>query len=298
MWLAESVTETPRTGPATRRTADAGRFARVSGRNRFTARPATVTRVQRIAPALIRVTVTGPDFADFPHAGPADHVKVFFPDAATGELIAPVAAGPGEDGIVRPDRASIGRDYTPIVRRSGDDVELDLDFFVHADPGPASAWAESAQPGDEIVVVGPRGSKRAPQAVDGAILVCDESSLPSVSQWIRDLPSGCTIDVIAAVAGDPAWVADYLGERSDVTLRIRHAGTTGAAWLPALRAIGPIDDGTFVWAAGDASELVAVRRYLRRELGLPAVQAVANGYWRPGVAAFDHHAPIDPTDPD
>lgn len=297
MWLAGGVTDPIQT-PAPRRPEDAGRFARAGGRNRFTARPARVTNVARIAPALIRVSVTGPDFADFPDAGPADHVKLFLPDPVTGELVAPVAVGPDADGIVRPDRASISRDYTPIVRRTADGVELDLDFFVHADPGPASAWASSASVGDELVVVGPRGSKRAPQAVDGAVLVCDESSLPSVSQWIQDFPAGVTVDVIAAVAGDAAWVADYLVPAEGVELRLHIAGETGADWMPALRALGPIGDGTFVWAAGDASQLVAVRRYLRRELALPAAQAIVSGYWRPGVTAFDHHAPIDPSDPD
>ena len=226
MWLAGRVTDPIQTPPP-RRTEDAGRFARAGGRNRFTARPARVTRVERIAPALIRVSVTGPDFADFPDAGPADHIKLYLPDPVTGELVAPVAVGPDADGIVRPDRASISRDYTPIVRRTDGGVEVDLDVFVHADPGPASAWAASASVGDEIVVVGPRGSKRAPQAVDGAVLVCDESSLPSVSQWIRDFPAGVTVDVIAAVAGDPAWVADYLQPADGVQVRLHIAGETG-----------------------------------------------------------------------
>ena len=93
-----------------------GRFAREGGRNRFTARRATVLRVERVAPPIIRVTVSGPEFEDFTSGGPADHVRVFFPDAATGELVAPTPVGPGEDGIVRPDRASIARDFTPLPR--------------------------------------------------------------------------------------------------------------------------------------------------------------------------------------
>ena len=93
-----------------------GRFAREGGRNRFTARRATVLRVERVAPPIIRVTVSGPEFEDFTSGGPADHVRVFFPDAATGELVAPTPVGPGEDGIIRPDRASIARDFTPLPR--------------------------------------------------------------------------------------------------------------------------------------------------------------------------------------
>jgi len=48
-----------------------GRFTREGGRNRFTARRATVLRVERVAPPIIRVTVSGPEFEDFTSGGPA-----------------------------------------------------------------------------------------------------------------------------------------------------------------------------------------------------------------------------------
>ena len=276
------------------------RFAREGGRNRFTARSARVLSVRRIAPPLVRVTLSSADFADFTSAGPADHVRVFFPDAATGELIAPTPAGPGEDGIVRPDRASVSRDFTPLPRSVDGGVELDLDFFVHPDPGPASAWAESARPGDELVVVGPRGSRRAPQDIDGLLLICDETSLPSAGRWIREVPPGTTVDVVAAVAGAGDWVGGYLGDAPGVGVRthIVEPDAAGGGILAVLDRIGPVGEGTFVWAAGEASSLVPVRRHLRRTLGLRPAQAQISGYWRRGVEAFDHHAPIDPFDPD
>jgi NADPH-dependent ferric siderophore reductase len=274
------------------------RFAREGGRNRFTARRATVLRVERIAPPLVRVTVSGDDFADFTSAGPADHVRVFFPDAATGELVAPTPVGPGEDGIVRPDRASISRDFTPLPRAVDGGVEVDLDFFVHPDPGPASAWAEAAKPGDRLVVLGPRGSRRAPVDIDGLLLICDETSLPSAGRWIREVPPGTAVDVIAAVAGPGEWVAGYLGDVPGVSTRVAAPDAAGAGILAALDRVGPIGEGTFVWAAGEASSLVPVRRHLRRTLGLRPAQAQVSGYWRRGVEAFDHHAPIDPFDPD
>lgn len=283
--------------PATGRgSVDAGRFAREGGRVRFTARTATVVRVARVAPPMVRVTVTGPDFADFTSIGPADHVRLFLPDPVTGELVAPTPVGPGEDGIVRPDRAAIARDFTPLPRAITGGIELDLDFYTHPDPGPASGWAERAQPGDELVVVGPRGTKRAPQDVDALLLLCDQTSLPSISRWVRDVPPGTRADVVAAVHGDGSWVAGYVGAGDGVEVRVHVVGDA-AEWLDVARTVS-IGDGTFVWAAGEASALVPVRRYLRRELGLPAAQAIVSGYWRRGVVAFDHHGPVDPTDPD
>jgi len=58
-----------------------------------------------------------------------------------------------------------------------------------------------------------------------------------------------------------------------------------------------VDDDTFVWAAGEASALVPVRRHLK-EQGLPKTNRSLHGYWKRGDAGFDHHAPLDPADPD
>ena len=54
---------------------------------------------------------------------------------------------------------------------------------------------------------------------------------------------------------------------------------------------------TMVNIAAGATRM-PLRRYLRRELGLPKAQVDAHGYWKRGTAGHDHHAPIDETDPD
>jgi NADPH-dependent ferric siderophore reductase len=53
-----------------------------------------------------------------------------------------------------------------------------------------------------------------------------------------------------------------------------------------------------VWAAGEASALVPVRRYLKHEVGLRPDQLDVQGYWKRGIVNRDHHEPVDPTDPD
>lgn len=267
------------------------RFRRTEDRHRFTARRATVLRVERIAPPMVRVTVSGPDFADFASTGPADHVRVYFPDAGTGALIAPTAVSSGDDGvegdgIVRPDGIPTARDLTPLPRTAAGGVDIDLDFFTHPDPGPASAWAERARPGDELVVVGPRVSLRAPQDAARLLLMCDETSLPAASRWIRDVPPGTVADVVVAVPGAGTWVAPYLGDAPGVDVRV-HIVPDGSRWPAAMADLAPVDGATFVWAAGESSALVPLRRHLRRVLGLPAAQTVVSGYWRRGAVAGD-----------
>ncbi|MDQ7876774.1 siderophore-interacting protein [Microbacterium sp. QXD-8] len=280
--------------------APASPFFRAGGRNRFTARRARVVSVEQVAPVLLRVRVTGPEFADFASGGPADHVRVFFPDPETGELIAPTAAGPGEDGIVRPDAPMHARDFTPLrVTAAGDEVTVDLDFYLHPSPGPASRWAGEAGAGDELVIVGPRGSRGAPQGAARLVLVCDETALPSATRWAAEVPAATSVDLVAVTADDGSWVGPYIAEtsgRDDVTVHRLAAGDPEAL-VAAIDAVG-VDASTFVFAAGEASALIPLRRHLRRTLALPAEQVALSGYWKRGTSGFDHHAPIDPSDPD
>lgn len=48
-------------------------------------------------------------------------------------------------------------------------------------------------------------------------------------------------------------------------------------------------DDLYVFAAGEAGAMKGVRRYLRREVGLPKDQLAVDGYWKRGVADHDHH---------
>lgn len=276
-------------------------FHRAGGRHRFTARRAHVVDVQQVAPVMLRVRVTGPDFADFASSGPSDHVRVFFPDPQTRELVAPTAVGPTEDGIVRPDAPVHARDFTPLrVVDLGGAIALDLDFYLHPSPGPAARWAASASPGQELVIVGPRGSKAAPQGADRLLLVCDETALPSACRWVAEVPAATAVDIIAITHDDGAWVETYVVDtsgRTDIRLRHLSAPVVDAALIALVDQLGA-DASTYVFAAGEASGLVALRRHLRNDLGLAREQVALSGYWRRGTAGFDHHEPVDPADPD
>lgn len=273
-------------------------FHRARSRHRFTAREAVVTAVTRPVEEFVRVTLTGPDFADFTSTGPSDHMRVFFPHPVTGELVAPRAAGAGEEGIVRPEAPMFARDFTPLhprVDEATGDVLVDLDILRHVDPGPAAGWGERAEVGDRLVIVGPRGSQSAPQNAERVVLVVDGTALPSASRWIAEVPATTAVDVIADIPGDIAWVETYLRQesgRDDFDLT-QARGDLGDA----LEMVGT-DASTFVFAAGEASRLIPLRRHLRHELALPREQYALSGYWKRGMVAFDHHEPIDASDPD
>lgn len=274
----------------------AARFQRERTMYRFTAREVTVKAVSRPVPTIARVTLAGPDLYDFESTGPGDHAKIFFPHPFTGELLAPTAVGPGEDGIVRPDGQTFGRDFTPLNVRDEDGGRVfDLDFFLHDDPGPASAWAEKAAVGDKIVVVGPRGTQSIPTGIASLLCLVDPTALPATVRWINGLPETTEIEVIADVDYDALdWVEEYLREGTGREILVREPlGGLDQALLDS-----EVTDETFVFAAGDANRLIPLRRVIRDELGLPRSQYQISGYWRRGEANFDHHGPIDPNDPE
>ncbi len=253
-------------------------------RHELRRRELTVKRVSEIVPGIVRVTLGGDDLSGFVSLGPADHLKVFLGEAA--------------------------RDYTPLEFRPGADggpeagggpeaeggPELDIDFVIHESDGPAAAWASRAKQGDRISIGGPRGSHLPPAGVGRAIIIADESALPSARRWIEVFAE--KIPVIGLFWVESASTKQYFGGReSGAELRWFVGQGNEQALEQELRSL-PIGEDTFVFLAGEAGTLVPLRRYLRRELGLPAIQVDAHGYWKRGEAGRDHHAPLDPTDPD
>jgi NADPH-dependent ferric siderophore reductase len=264
-------------------------------RHEFAVRPMTVTRWRDVTPRMRRVTLAGP-MDRFASDGPADHVKVFFPNPATGELHAPRATPGG--GIERPQGVElISRDYTPLVN---DDGELELDFFLHDDGGPAAGWAARVSEGDQIVVAGPRGSKLAPTGADRFVLGGDESALPALSRWLRILPDDADVTVLVEVQGadDEAYLAGLAGPGRRITWLHRGDDVPGTTSLleHAVRALPRAEGLAFWWFGGEAGTLRPIRRHLRRGLALDASTVECSGYWKRGVANHDHHAPVDPDD--
>lgn len=284
-------------------------FVRQRIRHELAIRHVTVRRVCHMVPTIVRITVGGQDLAGFVSLGPADHVKVFFPDQDSRVFAVPTI---GPDGFVAPEHGNpIGRDYTPLDFRpsSGDSAdvpaELDIDFVLHGDEGPASAWAARATPGDVVALAGPRGSLLVPEGIGRLILVADETALPAAGRWLSALDPGIPVTGLFDVADEsirgyfPAALADRMDAQWLSRGGARSGAQPGAQSIEvALRALGPISNDTFVVLAGEAGMLIPLRRYLRRELGLPADQVAASGYWKRGVVALDHHAPVDPSDPD
>lgn len=278
----------------------ADRFERKRVMHELARRKITVLRSELVAANMQRVTFGGADLDGFVAPGPADHVKVFFPDPADGEVHAPEFVD-GRRVIPEGSGEIIVRDYTPYAFRPDAEggPELDIEFMLHGDDGqggPAATWAANAQPGNELIIAGPRGSVLAPTGIGSAILVADESALPATARWLDLLGETPVVGLFSVENPD---TASYLSSREKSSRDLRwFSGVDRDAQIEeTLRGL-PIHDDTIVFIAGEAGALITLRRYLRRELGLSKHQANVDGYWKRGVIALDHHAPLDPSDPE
>ena len=185
----------------------------------------TVVSVTDITPHMRRIRVGGPELEGFQSPGHADHIKVFL--SADGRPLPRPERHP--DGLVWPDDVPrpFMRDYTP---RYLDPVALtlDLDFVLHSD-GPASTWAANAKVGEPLMIGGPRGTIRVPEAFDWYFLAGDETALPAIGRRIEELPADKPVLAIIEVPKRP------ISSPSPRAKISRSTGSTATASPPASR---------------------------------------------------------------
>lgn len=256
-------------------------------RNELRFRKLAVKTVQRVTPHLIRVTLTGDDLAGFQSPGFDDHVKLFFPDPATGKLSLPTM---GPEGPVWPEGRPTMRDYTP-RRHDAKAGTLEIDFALH-EAGPATQWAEQAKAGDILGVGGPRGSFIVPTEFDWHLLIGDDTALPAISRRLAELPAGARAVVLAEIDSEADEIA--FDTQAELILKWAHRRGTepglSHVLLDALKAI-ELPAGDFhAWVGCESAIAKALRAHLVGERGANPKWTRASGYWRRGaVATHDSH---------
>lgn len=224
---------------------------------------------------MARITVGGPEIDDFVGAGTDENVMLYLyePDA---ELPTPLTLETARAALsrVRP----YMRTYT-IRRHDPVANEIDFDFVLHGDHGPASRWAASAQPGDDLIFVGPSPAYQPDQDAPWHLLVGDETTIPAINAIMNALPEA-TVRAFIEVA-DAAEEQDM-----DVTW-VHRDGVPAGSSEPLVKALSAarFPEGVpAVWAAGERQVMQAVRDYLVDERGIDRARVRPATYWRLGHA--------------
>ena len=205
----------------------------------------SVRSIERLSPSFARIELVGDDLADFGNDGPTldQRIKLLFP-ATPGVLpeLSPEDWYTEWLAIPEDERPRM-RTYTiRSVEGEGIEKRLYVDFVLHPGAhGPGSDWAGAAEPGDEILVAGPKlgesygGIEWLPGDASRLLLVGDETAVPAIVSILESLPADATGSAFleVPVAGDVQEVA--APEGMQVSWLPREGAPVGG---PSLAAVG------------------------------------------------------------
>ncbi len=164
-------------------------------------------RREQLSPALTRFVFGGPEVAEMKTLAADQRIKIFFPDAS-GQ---PPSLPGGSEWYqayrsVEPARRPPMRTYTIRALRA-EQEEVDVEFVLHGENGPASAWATHARIGDRLQLAAPNRQYgddpggyewKPPAGVRHILLIADESALPAVAGILEELAGEAEPPVVEA----------------------------------------------------------------------------------------------------
>ncbi len=254
-----------------------------------------VLRSERITPHFQRVTVGGGTIDDFTPMGWDQWFRMFIPtdDEFGLDQVPDKVNFLGYVRYLRIDKGHrpVLRNYTvrafrPVGSRG---PELDIDFVLHGSAedgtaGPASAWAKTCRPGDQIGIVDEGIAFNPDRGVDRVLLVADETGVPAVAGILASLPDTATGTAILEVP----TIQDVFDLSQPLRFDVRWLSRTpherpGSVALETLRAL-PVDPaGMHAFVVGEQGLVAGARRHLV-ETGVPKDQISFVGYWKLGTA--------------
>jgi NADPH-dependent ferric siderophore reductase len=239
----------------------------------------TVIETESLGPHLVRVVLTGDSLADFVDTGDSDdYVKLFF--LAPGATATP----PYDVAALRAEGTLVTRTYTVrwvdrATRR------LAIDFVTHGDAGLAGPWAQSARPGEPLVLAGPGSGYHPEPGSASHLLAGDLSALPAISSALESMPDGAAGLALIEIESE----ADRLELAHPEGVQVRWLLNPDVADVEflaravseALAAPGVTATEVQVFAHGERESIKAVRRALR-EADVPRERISISGYWARG----------------
>jgi NADPH-dependent ferric siderophore reductase len=259
-----------------------------------------VARTRRVSPSVQRVTFRGvrPEgLAEFASGGRDQRFKLFFPQPGEEVAQVPVEAGGAWYAAWRgmdQRRRALMRTYT--VREQRRELgELDVDFAVHAGPGPAAAWALRCLAGDRITALGPSEAEnnggvdfRPPPETDWILLAGDESALPALAGILEWISPATVVRAWIEIGHSDDLQALNTWADAEITWLVRG----GARSLTRAVSEARLPDGEpYAWIAGEAAEVRELRRHLvgtgTDGRGFDRRRVTFTGYWRRGASEED-----------
>ncbi|MFK0186842.1 siderophore-interacting protein [Streptomyces rubiginosohelvolus] len=253
----------------------------------------TVMRTRRLGPSILRITLGGPGSEGFRGGGRDQSLSLLLPRPGQREAVVPAAGG----GSWRERWRALPEDERPVLRsyavraerpRPDGSTEVDVDFVLHGDAGPASRWARAAAPGDRLTVAGPTVADdtavrfRPPADTDWVLIRADETALPAAAAVLESLPAGLPARVWLEVPRTEDRQALNTAAKARIRWLVRNEGA--ACGVETVRAAALPEGTPYAWIAGEASGVRALRHHLVRERGFAPERVTSTTYWTRGLS--------------
>jgi NADPH-dependent ferric siderophore reductase len=223
-------------------------------------RELTVIGTRRITANIHRVTLGGAGMRGFPKNSEGGYVKLIF-------------SSPDSD-------KPISRTYSIGAQREN---ELDIDFALHGEGGPASRWAVECHPGETILVGGPGPKTLTDPQMDWFLIAGDMTALPAICVNINHMAA----DAVGYVVIEAVDAADIQPLSAPVGVEVKWLVNPNPGDDPDLlsnyvRSLPWRDGQPSVWVACEFSAMRNLRDYLRTERNLGRDNLYISSYWKYG----------------
>ncbi|MEO3777248.1 siderophore-interacting protein [Micromonospora sp. B11E3] len=280
-----------------------------------------VRALRRLSPTFLRVTFAGPDLDRLADNGYDQRIKLVFPRPGSGLEGLPTSVDFYRQWRALPEatRNPI-RTYTVRAARPHRN-EVDIDFVLHGDHGPASRWALRARPGATLAIFGPNAAYdgdhggvefQPPAGARSLLLAGDETATPAIGAILERLPATASGSAFLEVPGTADVLPLAAPPGVTVSWLVRGRQARGSELVPAVTAaaqrlrmstsaapqdLQDIDVDAedlwevpnvrgaaplYAWLAGEAGVIRTLRRRLVGEQGIDRRCVAFMGYWRLG----------------
>ncbi|MGO2356523.1 MAG: siderophore-interacting protein [Marinomonas foliarum] len=228
-------------------------------------RELVVIKKAYITPHMLRVTLGGDEINTIPEDQESGYVKLIFPTENQKPLF---------------------RTYT--IRHQRED-EIDIDFVLHEDGGPASTWAKQAHPNDRILVGGPGPKKLIEESAQWQIIVGDMTALPAISVNLEKLPHDAKGYAILEVISEDDIQPLKHPEGIELKWVINpHPGKNNSLLLEVVKSLSWPKGSVSVWVACEFTNMKALRSFFKVEKEIEKDKFYISSYWKFGSNEDQH----------
>lgn len=224
-----------------------------------------VIKKSYITPHMLRVTLGGDEINTIPEDQESGYVKLIFPTENQKPLF---------------------RTYTIRHQREN---EIDIDFVLHEDGGPASTWAQQAQPNNRILVGGPGPKKLIEESAEWQIIVGDMTALPAISVNLEKLPHDAKGYAILEVISEE----DIQPLKHPAGIELKwvinpHPSENNSLLLEEVKSLSWPQGSVSIWAACEFSNMKALRSFFKNEKEIEKDKIYISSYWKLGSNEDQH----------